>query len=161
MANMSTRYVAVAVIIVVILAAVLIFSTTLKGKAGSYENQTSSSSCSQLGGFTCSDPSYSYSTGDLSLYVGQNTGSNWTNVQVIFVPAGTNYTNGVPNVDWTTAGNVTGGLQTGSRAYVTLPATNPVGVGTKLTGEIWAKYQLNIGGTYYYAELGNVTAWAT
>jgi hypothetical protein len=51
---------------------------------------------------------------------------------------------------------VTGGLLSNATKYVNIPITSgPVAVGTDITGSIWAKYQLNIGGEVSYANMSS------
>jgi len=42
--------------------------------------------------------------------------------------------------------------------YVDIPITSgPIAAGTNITGSIWAKYQLNVGGGVSYANMSSAT----
>ncbi len=106
--------------------------------------------------YKCQNPSFNATTGILTVALSQDTGYNWTSVTVRFVPAGTNYSNGVPELSWSPpqAVNVTGGLKSNVTKYINIPITNgPVSVGTNITGSIWAKYQLQVGEHVSYANM--------
>lgn len=106
--------------------------------------------------FKCENPTFNSSSGILTVELSQDTGYNWTSVTVRFVPAGTNYSHGVPELSWSPpqAVNVTGGLLSNATKYINIPVTNgPVGVGTNITGSIWAKYQLQVGEQVSYANM--------
>jgi hypothetical protein len=106
--------------------------------------------------FNCKNPVFNYTTGTLTVAISQSSGYNWTSVTVRFVPEGTAYSNGVPELSWSPpqAVNVTGGLLNDTVKYVNIPITSgPIAVGTNITGSIWAKYQLNVGGGVSYANM--------
>jgi hypothetical protein len=114
--------------------------------------------CAPLYTFACVNPYFNYSTGVLTVALSQSSAYNWTSVTVRFVPVGTAYSNGVPVLSWSppAAVNVTGGLLSNVTKYINIPVTNgPVAVGTNITGSIWAKYQLNVGGGVSYANMSS------
>ena len=100
--------------------------------------------------FLCQYPYFNYTTGVYTVAIRQNSGYNWTFVSIDFVPSNAVYSHGVPELSWFASRstvNVTGGLQSGVTKYVNIPITSgPVAVGTNITGSIWAKYQLQVGG---------------
>jgi hypothetical protein len=106
--------------------------------------------------YKCQNPSFNATSGVLTVALSQDTGYNWTSVTVRFVTAGTNYSNGVPELSWSPpqAVNVTGGLKSNTTKYINIPITSgPVAVGTNITGSIWAKYQLQVGEGVSYANM--------
>jgi hypothetical protein len=109
--------------------------------------------------FGCRYPYFNYVTGNFTVALSQNSGYNWTGVTVMFVPSGTQYSNGVPILSWAPpeAVNVTGGLLTNvTVAYVNIPiSSGPVAVGTNITGSIWAKYQVTKASTSHYANISS------
>ncbi len=108
--------------------------------------------------FQCKYPYFNYTTGIFTVAISQNTGYNWIQVTVRFVPTGTVYSHGVPELSWAppAAVNVTGGLLPNITKYVNIPITNgPVAVGTNITGSIWAKYQLGEGKAQFYANISS------
>ncbi len=108
--------------------------------------------------FRCPYPYFNYTTGIFTVELSQDTGFNWTSVTVVFVPSNTAYSHGVPHISWSPPGavNVTGGLLSNATKYINIPITSGrVAVGTNITGSIWAKYQLNIGGTVSYANMSS------
>jgi hypothetical protein len=109
--------------------------------------------------YSCENPVFNYTTGTLTVAIRQSSGYNWTGVTVRFVPEGTTYSHGVPELSWSPpqAVNVTGGMLNNTIRYVNMPITSgSVAVGTNITGSIWAKYQLNVGGGVSYANM----SWA-
>lgn len=114
--------------------------------------------CSPYPPYGCSNGSFNYTTGILSVAISQSTGYSWSLVTVRFVPSNTIYSQGVPVLSWSPpqAVNVTGGLPTNTIKYVNIPiSSGPVAIGTNITGSIWAKYQLNVGGGVSYANISS------
>jgi len=108
--------------------------------------------------FGCQYPYFNYTTGTFTVAIGQKTGYNWTSVTVIFVPAGSVYSHGVPVLSWAPpeAVNVTGGLLSNATKYINIPITSgAVKVGTNITGTIWAKYQITLASTPKYANMSS------
>jgi hypothetical protein len=108
--------------------------------------------------FSCQYAAFNYTTGVLTVAISQNSGYNWTSVTVRFVNANTSYSNGVPILSWTPpqAVNVTGGLLNNTVKYINVPITSgPLAIGSNITGSIWAKYQLNVGGKVSYANMSS------
>ncbi len=138
--NQAKLSVAAVVVIVVLLASYLFISSS--------------------GSAALAAQDYSHATGNLTLSVTQSTGSDWAVAYVLFVPAGTAYLDGVPLVDWNSSVSVQGGLASGRPTSVTLPVSGPVAFGTRISGSAWSKYQINAGGTFYYAQLAVVNASA-
>ena len=137
-------------------------STTTVPGSGIVFNNTNpiiiSAGCSPTNtSFECRNPYFNYTTGTLTIGIIQRSGYNWTRVTVKFVAANTVYSeSGVPELSWSPplAVNVTGGFLNDTLRYVNIPITSgPLKVGTNITGSIWAKYQLRIGGAISYANI--------
>lgn len=108
--------------------------------------------------FQCRQPYFNYNTSVFTVALSQNTGYNWIQVTVRFVPVGTVYSHGVPELSWAppAAVNVTGGLLSNTTKYINIPISNgPIAVGTNITGSIWAKYQLGEGKAQFYANMSS------
>jgi hypothetical protein len=108
--------------------------------------------------YSCENPIFNYTTGILTVAINQKSGYNWTSVTVRFVPSNAVYSHGVPELSWSPpqAVNVTGGLLNNTIRYVNIPiSSGPIAVGTNITGSIWAKYQLNVGGGVSYANMSS------
>ena len=109
--------------------------------------------------YGCINPILNTTTGNLTVALKQTSGYDWIRVTVQFVPKGTVYANtGVPELSWSppAAVNVTGGLLNNTVRYVNIPiSSGPVGVGTNITGSIWAKYQLGEGKPQFYANMSS------
>jgi len=148
------------VFVAVILIALALIGVYYSLSSSHQKSATGPSSCIAQSGFSCQSSSYSSSSGNLTVTVSQNSGSNWSVATVIFVAQGTPYANGVPLVSWNSGESLNGGLKTGSSDSVVLPASGAVSVGSPLSGTLWAQYQLNAGGTFYYAEIGAVNTTA-
>ncbi|MGD0728756.1 MAG: hypothetical protein ABR981_01635 [Candidatus Micrarchaeaceae archaeon] len=127
-------------------------STSIVSSPGLVVNAT----CFGLYTYKCENPVFNYTTGILTIAISQSSGYNWTSVTVRFVPSNAIYSHGVPELSWSPPGavNVTGGLLNDTVRYVNIPITSgPVSVGTNITGSIWAKYELNVGGGVSYANM--------
>jgi hypothetical protein len=111
--------------------------------------------------FGCTNPVLNNATGILTVAIKQTSGYNWTLVTVQFIRPGVVYAKGpptIPEVSWSppAAVNVTGGMLNNTVRYVNIPiSSGPVGVGTNITGSIWAKYQLGAGKAQFYANMSS------
>lgn len=132
-------------------------------------------SCISSPGFYCTSMSYSHTTGNLIVTLGQNTGTSWAQVAFAYAPqgtaAGTGATAGVPN---TILFGSIGAMSSGYSTSINLPvsAVNTI-VGTSTSGSIWACYVLtgtittagtgacNSASTVYYVQMATLTAKAT
>lgn len=103
---------------------------------------------------------YNHSTGNLSLDLSQNTGTNWVSTQIIFVPEGTQSSNGVPVISWNNSAQINGGMPSAEKFNVTIPISGPTQVGSYKYGQIWARYQIISSGAYYYVKIGSITLQA-
>ncbi|MHB1830005.1 MAG: hypothetical protein ACYCO0_01295 [Candidatus Micrarchaeaceae archaeon] len=131
----------------------------------SYSNNTATApiiisvGCTSLSTtYKCLNPSFNLTSRTLTVALSQDTGYNWTSVTVMFVTSGTAYSNGIPELSWSPplAVNVTGGLLSNATKYINIPITSgPVSVGSNITGSIWTKYQLQVGGGVSYANMSS------
>ncbi len=109
--------------------------------------------------YGCINPTFNTTTGNFTVAIKQVSGYDWIRVTVQFVPKNAVYAStGVPELSWSPpeAVNVTGGLLNNTVRYINIPITSgPVGVGTNITGSIWAKYQLGEGKPQFYANMSS------
>ena len=137
----------------------------------SYHQSNASACTSANPNYECYNALFNQTNHTLRIGLMQSTGANWTNTAVTFVPKETPQTDGIPNVYFnnsytTLVGNMSGSLGftcpqnamcARSATYVTIqinPNSTSNGV---LTGSVWAKYQVLVGGQPYYADFGNLT----
>lgn len=167
--TVSARLVFSSILVILIVALILGASIVINkgpiipllGVIGATSSSTSPVvivNCYGFSYYNCKNPVFNYTTGILTVAISQSSGYNWTSVTVRFVPANTTYSHGVPELSWSPpqAVNVTGGLLNNTVKYVNIPITSgPVAVGTNITGSIWAKYQLNVGGSVSYANMSS------
>lgn len=156
--NLSMVLVALLVVVIVIVGAYLYTRSPSSTTATTIPLVTT---CSNQPNYMCQSPGYSSSTGNLTVKVEQNTGSNWSVATLIFVPQGTAYSYGVPIVSWSSGVSLSNGMQNGNLYTVKLPATGKTSLGSPISGTIWAQYQTNAGGTVYYAEVASVSGTAS
>jgi len=107
--------------------------------------------------FTCANASYGYEASknisELSLSVGQNTGTGWSGFGVAWVPTGTAMSGGVPQATFYVADNSTSNvgtsLQSGQSTFVQLgeSALGAKGAAELGSGTIWVCY-INSGTLY-------------
>ncbi len=129
--------------------------------------------CIAQSGFTCQQVVYSHGTGvfpggNIIAIVGQNTGTNWGQANIIFLNS-TNLANFQNSGNFLFTGNILppptnslGVMNSGVATTVYIPVSgNSIAatpIGTSISGQIWARYV--IGGSTYYAELAALTAKA-
>ena len=93
-------------------------------------------SCTAIG-LSCTGLNYSHVTGNLTMIITQNSGQDWINVSIAFVPSGSSY-------NWSSTENtysIPDTLQSGKQVVVTIPVSGPVPKGQQTMGVIWLKYQ--------------------
>lgn len=147
---------------IVIVIAIIVIALLYLTRPEPVDTASIGTTCSIQQMYQCRFPIYYHATGNLTIALEQNTGSNWSIVSLIFVPQNVSYSNGIPEIYWnsTTTETIIGGMPSGTFVNATLPISGPVNYGTKCTGFIWAKYQLTSGGTVEYTELTQVNAIA-
>jgi hypothetical protein len=121
-------------------------STTIPGTNPNGSPIVVSATCSVTSnGYVCQNPNFDYNTGIYTVAISQNSGFNWTYVSINFVPSDAVYSHGVPELSWFVSNTI---------KYVNIPiSSGPVAVGTNITGSIWAKYQMQVGGEILYANI--------
>ena len=131
-------------IIVGIVADFFVFGLGALFSLGAFSNHVLvGSTCVPSQGFYCSYPAYSHTTGQLTVTVGQSTGTNWEAWGIAFAPAGSNIaTSGSPDVQYYA---MNGSLDSGARETVALPAGANVQVGSSISGTIWTCYYTTTG----------------
>ncbi len=107
---------------------------------------TNANTCVPISGYECASPVLDHATGDIVATIGQSSGTDWTTVNLIFVPSGT----AISSVAGLfTAGNeatVPGGLKSQVGQLVKIPANvmlsgaPQLSVGQSVSGTIWAQY---------------------
>jgi hypothetical protein len=133
-------------------------------------------------GFLCQSMIVSHTTGQLSVQIGQSTGSSWGSSLIVFAVQGSALgTNGFPIVYSTGNYYASGALVSGQTATATFSNAMTAGsaVGATLAGAIWACYTASgytgtvsyvtgaTGGctqqanTIYYTQIATLTAKAT
>jgi hypothetical protein len=150
--NLIPMVAIVAILVVILIVAVVsvpsignVFGNIITG---------GSSACTAQSGFSCGSLAYSHSTGTLSVTLSQSSGYNWAVVDVLFVPQGTALSNGLPMVSWDNAATLNNGLANGVAATVSLPVSGAVSSGTAISGTVWVRYSMEVGGTTNYAQVG-------
>ncbi len=121
-------------------------------------------------GYTCQVISYSQTSGNVIVTIGQDSGAAWTSANIVFVnqtaqasvvSSGLNAVQLAP-MPAGDANTLSTGLVSGVTTTVTLPATGLVRVGTGLNGFVWASYTTGVsGGSTIQAQIASLTAKAT
>ena len=145
------EYIAFAVLLVVILAILYLFSFSTG------PSSPITSSCTPDKGYSCSNPFYRHLSSNFSVTIEQMSGDNWADVQILCVPWGTPYSNGYPVTPWTNA-TLVREINSSVPTSVQLHVFSPVELGNILGCDLWAAYQPVVGAEPNYVELGNVTA---
>jgi hypothetical protein len=154
---MAAKKQTIAIAIIAILVIILIVAfVSMPSLGGMLTGVSSSSACAVQSGYSCGSLIYNHTTGKLSATLGQSTGYNWAVVEILFVPQGTALSNGVPQISWNNATSLSNGLANGTVASVLLPASGAVSSGTAISGTIWARYSLEVGGNENYVQLGAI-----
>ncbi|MGD0728923.1 MAG: hypothetical protein ABR981_02505 [Candidatus Micrarchaeaceae archaeon] len=131
--------------------------------------ETLGTGCVGQSGYLCQNPMYYGQTGGITVTVGQDTGSNWTGADFVFVPQGTpTGAGGLPSISFNTypanTSYSTTGIRTGQPVSVSLPVngvTPPVKAGTAVTGVVWAEYEIIGSSTPYYAQIATINIKAS
>jgi LEA14-like dessication related protein len=115
--------------------------------------------CIASAGYACYFPILVASTGNLTVGMGQATGTNWTGIDIVFVPQGTPYnSSGLPAVSfYSPHAYYLFTLNSGYYANVTLPVTSRINSGTVINGTIWAKYHASGSSVVQYTIMANGT----
>lgn len=150
-----------------------------------------SNACVAASGYICSGPTYSHTTGIITVSLGQDTGIHWATANFIYVPNGAATSAGLPvtmssfqaialngNVEYG-AGGGSSGLASGqiaialwlpvngvSNAISMTPLSTPLAIGsTSITGEIWVEYTTMtssvVASTPQYARIASINLKAS
>lgn len=169
LATANFRLVLVILVIVIVLVLMLVYFTLRSmyvGNPGALPLL-----CTPKSEYICQRIGYFHggaTAGNIIVQLGQNTGAIWTGTNFIFVPEGTTFTNGIPNIGGPAFSSypanttfATNPLQSGENVTVYLPATGSVQVGTPLTGTIWATYTTTPGGVVTYTQMATLNIKAS
>ena len=147
-------------IIIIIVIATLVVLVFLGDLPQSSPNKLSNAAtnCLPSTGIICNNISYSSSTGNINLDMGQDTGSNWTNVYAVFVSNNyTNYnSNGNPvsiqnGTNMTYVGNIPSSENGTTIILKSMPHQ------TLEEGTIWVSYTFAGNTTTYYEWIASLT----
>lgn len=151
------------IIIMGIILAIILVVVWLFSLPGPFSPSAQYSPCISASGYTCNGSVYNHLTGNISVKVGQNTGTSWTSANFIFVPQGTDLINGLPNIGGAAfqspPANIiysSSGFSSGQIAMLYLPATGPVNAGTTLIGSIWVAYTTEQSSVTQYAQIASI-----
>lgn len=95
----------------------------------------------------------------INMEITQNTGKNWTYVNISFVPLGTPTSGGIPEYNFTSPGNTSAAVFDMYTGQFALALFIPVSKQTSgnFTGQLWAHYYVNGSSSPQYSLIGNVT----
>jgi hypothetical protein len=112
--------------------------------------------CAANNGYYCFNPYLNSSTGNLSVTIEQDTGTNWQYADIVFVSQGTPTYEGIPDVLWTPphAAHFSSFYSGYSYSNITLPVGAPGSTGI-VEGTIWVQYQTTTTGPMQYVELAS------
>jgi ABC-type proline/glycine betaine transport system permease subunit len=128
--------------------------------------------CISESNYYCQDANYKNASDSIFVTLGQETGTNWTSANFMYVPQNQTVSSGLP-VTLTYAafraglGNTTysaAGLASGQTINVWLPVngiTGHVPIGTETEGTIWAQYTTKQSGAAQYVQMGSLRLPAT
>jgi len=117
-------------------------------------NNVAPNACLASPGYLCKSAAYDHTTGNVIVTLGQDSGNNWLTANIVFVSQSTPFKNGIPAISFTgfpanTILSGSGGLLNGEgQAYLYLPASGAVPVGTQISGTVYAQY------SYLYYQQG-------
>jgi hypothetical protein len=124
--------------------------------------------CISIINFSCKNPSYQKSTAQLNIILSQNTGISWSTANFVFVPQGTKFINGLPDISFSSyPANTTyfnNGLKNAETVDLILPVNDtipPIAIGTPAVGEIWAQYTTSENNTPQYVEMATINIKAS
>jgi len=144
-------------LIIIILALFVIWLLTLWPSGGN----PISIECLAQSGFICQNTLLHGTS--FTATTGQATGTNWINVNFIFVPAGVaappiGYSCPASGTNTTTSGLTCGtpssiNLVSGSTVKENFTFSRPAAPGSAVSGQIYAVYQTNVGGQWYETQI--------
>ncbi len=135
---------------------------------GIFNGSPLGTTCIASPGFTCAIQTFSQANGNLTVTLGQDSGTPWSTANVVFVNASQEST--VQSSGLTSAllsnnaNNLISGLASGTTTTISLPVLAPgqAHVGQGISGYIWVQYTTgSSSGAVTQAQLASVTAKAT
>lgn len=148
------------------LIALVLLLSGIPGWGGAGGASSLESYCVSASGFYCSGLTYIHNlagAGNLSVTVGQMTGSNWGNVIVMFALQGTPMSSSGPMVVSEATNTINGGLISGETTTITLSANSLItpqtsSFGSPLSGSLWVCYVTSKTTLTYTSGTGTCTA---
>ncbi len=108
----------------------------------------------------CYNVVYLHSNGNISATLNWSSNYTWSDVEILFVQYNNSLNASNPsNLTWNSSAvvKISNGLAYGTRIInISMPATGPVPVNQKITGQIWARYKLDTNNTFHYSLLGTI-----
>ncbi len=122
--------------------------------------------CTTAAGFTCDIQSFSASTGNVVVTIGQDSGTPWTSANVLFVNSSAESAAqaGLTPAMLASSNGITNGLPSSTTITVSLPVFAPgtARVGQTITGYLWADYQIGgQTGSQTEVQMATISAKAT
>jgi len=147
----------IVIAILVVLAIIYFVLFTLQGPI-TYPNP-GPTTCFPNKGFSCSNLTYYPATKNITVTLSQDTGSNWSSTEIIFVPENTQYS----NIAWnsTSAVQIYDALSNRNVINIRLPINDNIPSGSSLVGALWARYTIPSNHTLQYTNLALVELHAS
>lgn len=147
---------AIAIIIIMALYLLLIFYMSTIGPSALNPAPTN---CFPNAGFSCTNLTYNPSTENVTFIFNQHTINNWSNVEIIFVPSGTQFLNETPNISWnsTEAIQIKGALLQNNNVIISVPINETTLAKAHGAGSIWARYYITNNETVQYTEISLIS----
>jgi len=163
------RAVVYSIIIIIVLAVLIVYylsKVSCQSVPGFYCNGVTTNpflgpDCFALSGYYCQNATYNHNNGNIVVSLGENTGTNWTSANFVFVASGSSLNSyGIPNISFSspTANTLyyTIGLKTGQKVSLYLPYTGSVNKGVTAAGDIWVKYIMVGANTATYVQIASL-----
>jgi len=116
--------------------------------------------CTPTIGYVCHISYYNRISGSISVFLGQNSGANWTTANFVFVPNGTQIVNYIPSISFIGyPSNSISNVKSGDTIKIWLPVNwinPPVVIGTPAKGTIWVQYTTCPNGQLQYAQIATI-----
>jgi hypothetical protein len=126
------------------------------------------SSCIAISGYYCQNAIYSHMIAKIFVTIGENTGTNWTSANFIFVPQGNFFNNEMPWLSFNSYPVNDSyskiGLNSGQQVTISLPIKGvsvSVPIGTSVQGSIWVQYAIAQNSMTQYAEMATISIKAS
>jgi hypothetical protein len=126
-----------------------------------------SNQCIPSSEYLCTNQTYNHFTGNIIVTLEQKTGTSWSTANFVFVPQGTAFSQGVPNISFTSNpantiyGTIGKGLEVGQNISISLPVTGQINISTSATGAIWVEYTTATNKTPKYTQIALINIKAS